>query len=283
MKEDQVAILLSTYNGENYLHNQIESIINQDFKNWNLFIRDDGSTDRTLEIIKYYCSSYNNIYLLEDGSNKGAALSFMHLLNNVESDYYMFCDQDDIWFNNKVDTVFKILKETDTGKQKPILVFSDAQVVDQNLNVVNNSFWKYNRLNPYLLLSQPDYISIFNCAPGCTMIFNNALKEYLFDYDNDILMHDWFIMIKALQNGIVKFSDNSLMMYRQHQNNVIGASEISFKERVKTLTKIKKTLTLQINTYKFVKKYTGISILRFYILKIRFNLLRVKKINKILN
>lgn len=277
MKEDNIAILLSTYNGESYLKNQIDSIINQDFKNWNLFIRDDGSIDNTLEIVEEYCEKNKNINLIPDTSNKGAALSFMALLNYVEADYYMFCDQDDIWFNNKIDTVFKILKEVERGEQKPILVFSDAQVVDQNLNIMDSSFWSYNKVSPSLLLSQPEYISIFNCAPGCTMIFNNALKNHLSDYDKNIMMHDWFIMIKALQNGTVEFSDQALMMYRQHENNVIGASEISIKERAQKLTKIKKTLKLQIDTYNFVKKYMGISIFKFYNLKIKFNFLRHRK------
>ena len=277
MEKDQIAILLSTYNGELYLEQQIESIITQDYKNWKLFIRDDRSQDSTKEIIKKYSEKYNNIYFIEEDCNKGAALSFMHLLSLIDSDYYMFCDQDDIWYDNKISTVFNILKETNNDQKKPVLVFSDSKVVDQDLRIIHDSFWNYNKIFPKLILSQPDYISVFNCAPGCTMIFNRELKNHLTDYDENIIMHDWYIMIKALQNGTVQYYDKALMLYRQHQNNVMGASKISFTNRFSKIFKIKYVLKSQIQDFCFVRQYTKINIFKFYGLKLKFNLLRFKK------
>ncbi len=279
MKDDQIAILLSTYNGELYLEQQIDSIIHQDYKNWKLFVRDDGSIDSTRKIIKKYCENYNNIIFLEDNSNKGAALSFMYLLQKIESDYYMFCDQDDIWFSNKISTVYNLLKDNIKEEKKPILVFSDAKVVDQNLTIISDSFWSYNKVFPDLIISRQAYISVFNCAPGCTMIFNRELKDQLLDYDENILMHDWFIMIKALQRGIVKYSDEALMLYRQHQNNTIGASKISFKYQFSKLLKIPESITSQMEVFNFIKTYKNITILQFYWLKLKFNFLRFKKTN----
>lgn len=272
---DSIAILLSTYNGELYLKDQVESIIKQNYRNWNLYIRDDGSKDSTVDIIKYFVQTYSNIHFVEDNQNKGAALSFLYLLEVVEADYYMFCDQDDIWLHNKIDSVLQILKNNEN--KNPFLVFSDAKVVDQNLNIISNSFWKYNKTPPSLIVKNPYYISVFNCAPGCTMIFNKELKKKLYDYDDNIIMHDWYIMIKALQNGIVKYSEEPLILYRQHQNNTLGADEISYKNRVKKIIDFSDTLENQIRVFRFVKKYVGINFFQFYILKIKFNFYRFLK------
>lgn len=278
MKKEMIAILLSTYNGERYLKEQIDSIINQDYKNWELYIRDDGSIDSTTDIIENYCQKYNNIFFLKDNYNKGAAQSFLYLLENIESEYYMFCDQDDVWFNDKITSVYTIIKDNE-GKNTPVVVFSDAKIVDKDLKIIDNSFWHYNKILPQLIISQPDYISVFNCAPGCTMIFNNALKKCLIDYDDNILMHDWYIMIKALQYGIVRYEKRALMMYRQHHNNVIGAMEISIKNRLMKIGDIKKSFRKQRETFDFVNKYLKITFFKYVLLKFKFNLLRFKKIN----
>lgn len=274
--KDSIAILLSTYNGEKYLEQQINSILNQDYANWKLFIRDDGSKDSTKEIIKQYCRNYDNIYFIEDDCNRGAALSFLYLLNLIESDYYMFCDQDDIWFNNKVTILFNELKNNLDNNEKPVLVFSDAQVVNQNLEIIANSFWKYNKFTPDLILRHKSYITVFNCAPGCTMIFNKVVKKYLNDIDETILMHDWYLMIKVLKYGVVSYVNQALMLYRQHENNVVGASEVSFFNQVLKITRIKKYLSSQIKTFKFVNRYTGISIFQYYKHKLKFNVLRFR-------
>ncbi|WP_379964996.1 glycosyltransferase family 2 protein [Epilithonimonas sp. UC225_85] len=273
---DRIAILLSTYNGELYLEEQIDSIINQDYKNWDLYVRDDGSKDSTIEIIRNYSKQYDNINFLEDDYNKGAALSFMYLLHKVESDYYMFCDQDDVWLENKISSVYNLLKKNTTEKNQPILIFSDAKVVDQNLKIIDNSFWKYNKTPPALMLDCPDYISVFNCAPGCTMIFNKELKLSLYDNDDKLIMHDWYIMIKALKNGIVKYIDMPLMLYRQHQSNVLGASKISFKDRFSKFFNIKNSINSQLEAFRFVRKYTNVNIFEYYKLKLKFNFLRFK-------
>lgn len=274
--KDSIAILLSTYNGEQYLEEQIDSILNQDYTNWVLYIRDDGSIDSTLDIIKRYSQQYNNIHYIENNDNKGVVFSFMHLLQVVDYGYYMFCDQDDIWLQNKISSVYKLLKENEDQSNVAVLVFSDAKVVDQNLNIIDESFWNYNKTPPSLILNYPKYISIFNCAPGCTMMFNNEVKKNLNDYDQNIIMHDWYIMIKALSTGVVKYVNQPLMLYRQHNTNVVGASEISIISRFVKIFNIKDSFRLQISVFRFVKKYTSINIFEFYKLKLKFNFLRFR-------
>jgi rhamnosyltransferase len=109
MQSNNIAILLSTYNGENYISEQINSIINQTNSNWTLYIRDDGSSDGTLDIITRFVTDYENIVLLDSSINIGTLESFIWLMQNVNSSYYMFCDQDDIWLPNKIDISFSEL------------------------------------------------------------------------------------------------------------------------------------------------------------------------------
>ena len=99
-----IAILMSTYNGERYLREQIDSLLNQTYKDWKLYIRDDGSTDETISIIESYVNDYPDLIVLlkDDLGNLGSARSFMRILSVVDADYYMFCDQDDVWLPNKV-------------------------------------------------------------------------------------------------------------------------------------------------------------------------------------
>lgn len=276
MYNNKIAILLSTYNGEFYLEEQINSIINQDYLNWELFIRDDGSKDSTVEIIKRYSKEYDNINYIEDDCRRGAAQSYMFLLSAIDADYYMFCDQDDIWCTNKIRVVYNIIREN-RDKDIPILVFSNATVVDENLKKIDDSFWNYNKTPPTLLLSQPKYISVFNCALGCSMIFNKELKKCLDDYGANIMMHDWYVMIKALDNGLIFYTEQPLMLYRQHNNNAIGATKISFYSYFFKILNIPKVIKNQIKLYQFVNKYTHIGFFVFYILKFKFNILRLKK------
>ena len=272
-----LAILLSTYNGEKYLKEQIDSILQQDFLNFDLYIRDDGSEDSTRSIIRYYSLHYSNVHFLQDVDNLGAAMSFMTLLKYVNSDYYMFCDQDDIWMKDKVSkSVFKI-KKLEQSNRLPILVFSDAKVVDEALNTLSNSFWNYNKAFPKILLDNPKFINVFNCSPGCTMIFNHELKKCLTDYHPNILMHDWYIMIKSIQNGVVDYINEPLMLYRQHSQNVVGADNISMQTFFNRIFLFQKTIKEQLKTFKFVTKYTHINFLEYYILKFKFNFLRFKK------
>lgn len=266
---------MSTYNGSRFLEEQLNSIIDQDNNLWNLYIRDDGSTDNTMEIIHHYVSTHDNIHFLSDNNNKGAAQSFLYLLRSVESEFYMFCDQDDVWLSDKVSTTYNyFLQISQNNMNKALLVFSDAKVVDQNLNLINNSFWKFTKAHPQILKDNKNLIKAFNCAPGCTMFFGNDLKKYVVDYDNDILMHDWFLMLKAIEFGEVFFIEKSLLLYRQHSNNVLGANETSYSSLLSKLVLIRNTLKKQNNLYRFIAKYSSTNWIEYYYLKSIFNIKR---------
>lgn len=266
---------MSTYNGDRFLREQLDSIVNQDNNDWCLYIRDDGSLDRTLDIIKEYVSKYDNIYSISDNVNKGAAMSFLSMLEVIESEYYMFCDQDDVWFQNKVSSSLDYFNSVCKDPKKDIcLVFSDAQVVDQNLNVIDKSFWKFSKSFPEILKSNTSLIKVFNCAPGCTMFFNENLKMHVTKYGKNMLMHDWFLMLKAIEFGEVFYIDKQLMLYRQHSSNVLGADKTSYSSLANKFLSIKKTIKHQKELYKFVEENSKTNLLEYYYLKTVFNFKR---------
>lgn len=228
---EKIAILMSTYNGESYLADQIDSIINQSYLNWHLYIRDDGSNDKTCEIIRHYSSKCSKISFVNDGkvTNVGVIKSFMNLLRNIDADFYMFSDQDDVWKRDKVFNTLKFIKQFDY-LTKPVCVYTNLQVVDNKLQG-NEPLLDYN---------WQDFLQLLftNNAYGCTMMLNQRLKELVkFDSINysNVFMHDWWLMLIAAGFGEVGYLDEETILYRQHGNNQVGASSktlLSYLNRI---------------------------------------------------
>lgn len=224
-------ILLATYNGEKYIEEQILSIINQTYSNWRLIIRDDGSNDRTMNIIKHYKKIDKRIDILkDDNDNIGSSLNFGILLQFAyEKDFeiFFFCDQDDLWSKDKLEIQLgQIAKlERISGKDVPIMVYSDLVVIDSNLNLIDKSFMHYQGLAKEdkrltnLLLTQ-------NIVTGCAIAINRKLASIALPFPTDILMHDWWIALCCSLNGVVKFISKPLVFYRQHGENQVGAKRL---------------------------------------------------------
>ena len=138
---ETIDILLATYNGEKYLKEQIESILNQTYSNIRLIISDDCSTDKTKEIIKEYEEKDDRIISYSHEKNLGYVKNFEFLLSKVENEIYMLSDQDDVWLPIKVEHTYDKLKETDAD-----LEFTDLEVVNEKLETINQSF------NDFMLL-----------------------------------------------------------------------------------------------------------------------------------
>ncbi|MDO5883751.1 glycosyltransferase family 2 protein [Ligilactobacillus animalis] len=217
----KVAILMSTYNGEDYLQQQIDSIRVQNFTDWELFIRDDGSKDRTVAIIKENVHRDSRINYVNDvAQNLGPKKSFFKLLKNIEADYYFFCDQDDVWVKNKLTTMLNFMENQEKTFREPLLVYCGLRCVDGNLEVINNDFE-----NIIGKLAKPYNRFIGNDMPGVVMLFNRKVREIFLktnDYD-EIEMHDWWIALIAAMFGKVIFIDEKLVLYRQHGRNTVGA------------------------------------------------------------
>lgn len=221
-------ILLSTYNGEKYLRQQIESIIAQDYTDWRLLIRDDGSKDGTLDIINGYCRQYpGKIELLQDGKgNVGCTKSFEALMYASDAPYLMFCDQDDVWLPDKVGKTVTAVKQAEKDGNIPIIAHCDQKVVDSDLKVINDSFIGCINANASFYDKEPRFFSIGNYIPGCTMVLNDKAKQLSLPIGKNAQAHDWWILLKvSCTNGKIVHVDESLMLYRQHTNNVRGVKE----------------------------------------------------------
>jgi glycosyltransferase involved in cell wall biosynthesis len=220
--EPKVEILLATFNGEAYLAEQLDSIINQTYRNWTILVHDDGSTDNTMSIIKLYRDKYKtNIKILEDGITYGSAKeNFFHLLRASSAPYIAFCDQDDIWFPDKIKNAVSMMIEI--GDDKPALVHTDLIVVDSNKNTISNSMLDFQAIprgNRSLL-----GILAVNNVTGCTMMINERAKALINNPGECAIMHDWWIAASVLfHKGEVRFLEQPSVMYRQHENNSFGA------------------------------------------------------------
>lgn len=233
MKKKSVAILLTTYNGERYIRQQFDSILAQTFDNWHLYISDDCSTDTTNKIIEEYCGLYPDRFTnMQNRIRFGNARDhFLCLLSNVDAEYYMFSDQDDVWLPWKVEETIALLRSLEKKYAlQPIMVHTDLEVVDKDLHTISNSFIKASKLNPQACNFYSQLIQ--NCVTGCTMAFNAELRKLVTDIhinlgeESPILMHDWWIGIVAYCFGIVSFLDKPTVKYRQHDTNAIGAVDL---------------------------------------------------------
>lgn len=224
---NRISILLSTYNGEKYLKEQLESILSQSFNDFKVLVRDDGSTDNTVTILKKYQKIYpNKIDILADnGENLRSSRSFMKLLENNVSDYVMFADQDDVWNADKIEKTYQKMQEIENmyGKNTPLLIHSNLTVTDQKLDILAPSFWKFQNINPNKQ-KLSDFL-VDNNVTGCTMMINRALAEKVQTIPQEAIMHDWWIAMVASVFGKIAYIDEPLMLYRQHGKNDTGAKK----------------------------------------------------------
>lgn len=226
----RVDILLATFNGEKYLAEQLESIARQTYTSWRLLIRDDGSSDRTIEIIHRFAERYDSKVALVDNQNirKGAAGNFSRLIELSTADYVMLADQDDVWLPEKVQMSFDRIRtlEGRCVSAVPVLVYTDLTIADSALNVVKNSLWAYQQMDP-ARTRKLNRLLIQNTALGCTMIFNSALRKLAVPISPQARMHDWWLILVAAAFGQIDYIPAATVLYRQHSHNTRGATSWS--------------------------------------------------------
>lgn len=219
-----VDILLAAYNGEKYIARQLDSIIAQTYKNWRLIIQDDCSSDKTAQIVNEYTKKYpQKIKLHINEKPSGSAKSnFFDMLKYAENEYVMFCDQDDFWLENKIEISVNAVKQQEkVNGGVPLLIHTDLKITDSELNVLNNSFFKYQGLN--YKANTLGRLLVQNNATGCTMLINKELLEIIKGNAECMLMHDWWLALIASAFGKIHFINESTVLYRQHGNNQLGA------------------------------------------------------------
>lgn len=238
---NRVLVMMSTYNGEKYIREQLDSLFGQKDVKLHLLVRDDGSKDNTIEVLEEYNKKFGNMTILK-GKNVGAARSFhdavLYAATQMEPfDYYSYSDQDDVWFDHKLSTS---IRHIDPASMQPQLFYSPAILVDSKLNPI-----------------KPNNTRIVNClganiasshSLGCTQVFNKALLDRIVvindfiaevDYKTYVPLHDAWTALVAYSIGKVEVGETPLMFYRQHEANVIGGNDRGIKKlfhRIKRYT-----------------------------------------------
>lgn len=228
MGEARVSVLLATYNGQAYIRQMIDSVLWQDYENIQIILSDDGSSDDTPRILAEYANRYpDKIRHYRSNTRFGCAQKhFMHLLTVFQdATYIMFCDQDDLWHKDKVSKTLKKMRQLENGEDIPAMVHTDLRVVDDSLEEISPSFWKYSNLDgTRLALNQ---LLVQNVVTGCTMMINRPLAELAArDIPDEIIMHDWWLALIASVCGRTGCLPEPTIDYRQHGSNSVGAKDV---------------------------------------------------------
>nr|WP_216674066.1 glycosyltransferase family 2 protein [Saccharibacillus endophyticus] len=211
--------MLSSYNGERYITEQLNSLSSQTQANWTIRLRDDGSSDRTWPIIEAWQAKFADRMFSEKALNVGVIPSFFELIGQAdeESDYFCFCDQDDVWLPEKMERAIDRLSEVE--KDVPAMVFTSTQLVDADLNPLG--IW------PEKPLKAPSFYNalVQNIAVGATVTFNRSALQLVRSHmpdTNRVLMHDWWFYLCVSAFGEVLYDPEPSILYRQHGNNAVG-------------------------------------------------------------
>ena len=276
MKNTQdISIAIATYNGEKYLAEQLDSILQQIYPAAEIIIIDDCSSDSTMDILQTYAKQHPQIKLYQNNRNLGACQSFTKAINLCSGDYIALADQDDVWLPNKLATLLDNIGDS-------LLIHSDAFIVDENLNILANTFSKG-------VMNQTNFIDYLfaNNVTGCTCMFSRELVSKSFPMPN-FYMHDHYLAISASYWGAVKYLPQALIYYRQHTGNQIGEnSRVTFDKFLRARTIVGESLKNLAIHPSFTKLSQQINLIADYHLSIAaghwqseqsiLNLLRLKK------
>lgn len=230
-----IDIVIATFNGELYVAEQLDSIIacNEFVKLINkIIVSDDCSTDKTLEILKEYSRVYKNIYVTINKGQHGVAGNFENALNVTEANYVILCDQDDVWNPHKLEVLYEGITKIENGDDNiPCVFFSDLEIVDDKLNVIHKSYFEMIDIKPERFFNK-NTVLLMNVVPGCSMIVNRRLIEIALPIkQNQIYIHDWWLLLIAFFGGSVGYSKESTFKYRQHDYNVFGTKKRGIIEK----------------------------------------------------
>lgn len=246
----KVDIIMSTYNGEKFLKEQVESIFASNHEHLELHVFDDGSSDETMQILKEFKHHYEHrLHIYENHRNLGVTKNFLHGIRTVmekdkDAQYFMCCDQDDFWHPDKVSKTLKRMKQMETrfGVDRPLLVFTDAVIADENLKEISDSFMKTQHFNTKKI--DLAHLLMENKCIGCTTMINRPYEQFLKHTPNAARYHDWWLALIAAAFGHISYLPKATLDYRQHSSNVVGSVSFSsyVKRRMATIKDQKITL-----------------------------------------
>jgi GT2 family glycosyltransferase len=217
-----VALLLPIYNGERFLEAQLDSLLAQTYQDWICLVRDDGSNDSSMDIVRRYQMHHpDRFQIVEDNlGNLGTVGCLNVLAQRVDSPLFGFCDQDDVWLPQKLDASVRALQELQVSASMPALAYCDMTVTDAGLTPTALSFW--DALDGRTYARNLAGLPVINVVAGCTMVGNRALLDAAFPVPACAPMHDYWIGIVAKYTGRFKAIEQPLILYRQHGHNQCG-------------------------------------------------------------
>lgn len=247
----RVQVLLSSFNGDKYIREQIDSILTQENVDVYLLVRDDGSKDNTVNILKEYSGNTEKVKFIE-GENIGIKNSFFELLDMalLDMDYYAFSDQDDIWLPQKLYNAISLL-ENEKSRNIPMLYASNVIYADETLMNREES--------PYRNRREPTFGNALleNICVGCTQVFNRKLFNLVRGHKPKCeILHDWWLYLSASSFGKVIYDQNAYILYRQHSHNAVGMQKCwreRWSRRVKDFDKLKYSLSE--HAVEFINQY----------------------------
>ncbi len=229
----KIDILMATYNGSHYVAQQIRSLQNQTHEEWDLWVHDDGSADDTVKIVKDMACCDKRIHVVEDGIRlHSPAWNFMHLLALSKAEYAIFCDQDDIWLENKLEVLLNVMLKSD--QSLPQAVYGNGYVYHAPTGEIVGR----------ALLSTPRHLgeTLFanGGVQGCALLINSRLRSICLDTPSNICMHDHLVTLAALTFGHLTYVDIPLMLYRRHAETVTDVQAASFGEKLRLFVRNRK-------------------------------------------
>lgn len=272
-----IEILLPVYNGEKFLREQIDSILNQTNKDWILKIRNDGSTDTSQEIIQEYCAEYpDKIKFLKDPEHNVGLVNSLNLLleSAKDADYVMFSDQDDIWLPDKIDVSLREVRSIERNHpHKAAMICTDATCVDAELNIIYHSFYESQKFLPDIIGDKYKMLAV-NQVQGCTIMLNKVAYDKIYPLPTFMKIHDMWVGVICAHYGIVNFIHHPTLLYRQHSQNTLGGASINlqyFTTRLRLLgylinsrRKLFKILPFKVNSLKWIGQKIYYSIKRSF-------------------
>jgi glycosyltransferase involved in cell wall biosynthesis len=218
-----ISIFLATYNGEKYLDQQLLSLYNQTYQDFIIYAIDDCSTDNTISILERWKAIIpDKLIISQRETNSGKPqIPFLELaIKNKATDYYMFCDQDDVWFPDKIEITLSAMLEYEKRytSSTPILLGTELVITDQNLV----PYKRQKRQLNYVKYAKPNKLICYNIFTGCTLIYNRALSKHILEIPEKSILHDWWLAFIASSLGQTGIIPHRTMYYRQHGNNSVG-------------------------------------------------------------
>jgi glycosyltransferase involved in cell wall biosynthesis len=210
-----ISIVMATYNGANYIEEQLNSIAAQTYQNFELIIQDDNSSDNTVEIIKKF-SNKLSIKLAINHENLGYIKNFETTLKKAKGDFVALCDQDDIWVENKLEKLLENIGDNS-------LIYANSMLVDSEGKSLNKSL--SDKLNNNFIHSHSPLNFLYdNCVSAHAVLFKSELLSTLFPFPKNLYFDAWIAANAAAQGG-VRYLPENLVLYRQHANNTLSKNE----------------------------------------------------------